>query len=105
MSKFDSNLDEYVYDLTLEGGCDEEAGSVDENGMWWGLMRGPFETPQSFDLDQEEIDLLTLQAGCMVSVDSQGFVYVQWFDTPEEMTAAWAEVEGCMDAYYKESSE
>jgi hypothetical protein len=31
--KFDTMLDAYVYDVSLDGGCDDEVGSVEENGM------------------------------------------------------------------------
>ena len=35
--KFSTVLDSYVYELSLDGGPDEEAGSVDEGG-WYGFM-------------------------------------------------------------------
>ena len=36
--KFSTILDSYVYSVSLDGGCDEEEGSVDECGAWYGIM-------------------------------------------------------------------
>jgi hypothetical protein len=36
--KFSTVLDSYVYQVTLDGACDEETGNTN-GGSWYGLMR------------------------------------------------------------------
>ncbi len=99
--KFNTIVDSYVYDLAGNG-CDEEGGDVQENGTWYGLMRdtfkleGPFVdfTPEQLaNMTQAERELLTTTAGVIISEDDQGFVTVEYFDTAEQLEAAWSEVE------------
>jgi hypothetical protein len=40
-------------------------------------------------LNDAERELLTSCAGCIISEDSQGFVAVDYYDTAEELDAAW----------------
>lgn len=92
--KFSTILDAYVYDVSLDGGCDEELGSVDESG-WYGLMRNGFKDhdPLLETLNEDEQAQLTECAGVILSEDSQGFVSVDYYDTDEALNAAWAEIE------------
>ena len=69
-TKFDSAETEALYEVSLDGGPDEEIGSVDEQG-WYGLMR---------------------EERCILHEDSQGFVDGTWFDTKDELEQAWAEL-------------
>ena len=73
MSKFDSELAERLYNLSLDSSQDEECGSVQENGTWYGLFR---------------------EEKAILSEDSQGFVSVAEYDTDEELGQAWQE---CLD--------
>ena len=70
MSKFDSELAERLYDLSLESSQDEECGRVDENGHWYGLFR---------------------EEKAILCEDSQGFVSASEYDTGEELEEAWQE--------------
>ena len=95
--KFDTILDEYVYQVSLNGGCDEESGSVDETGRWYGLMRNGRTIFRDHDpmletLNAVEQDQLTSCAGVILSEDSQGFVDVAYYDTKEELDRVWAQV-------------
>lgn len=96
--KFDTILDSYVYAVSLDGGCDDECGSVDETGRWYGLMRDGSTIFQDHDpllepLNAAEQDQLTAAAGVILSADSQGFVSVEYFDTSDALNAAWDECE------------
>ena len=95
--KFSTILDSYVYSVSLDGGADEECGSVD-GGTWYGLMRNGRTIFRDHDpllesLNEAEQEQLTASAGVIVSEDSQGFVSVEYFETEKDLDAAWAEVE------------
>src|SRR5438128_6733812 len=91
--KFNTILDSYVYQVSLEGGCDDEIGSVDEGG-WFGLMRNGHTIFRDHDplletLNPAEQEKLTSSAGVILSEDSQGFVCVDYYDTDAELDEAW----------------
>jgi len=95
--KFNTILDSYVYQVSLDGGCDSETGSVDGMG-WYGLMRHGRTIFRDHDplletLNEEEKEELTSCAGVILSEDSNGFVYVKYFDSTQELDKAWAELE------------
>jgi hypothetical protein len=72
--KFDGRLAERFYNLSLDGGADEETGSVTENGMWYGRFN-------------------MRRAVVILSEDSQGFVYAHTC-LHDEADNVWAE---CLD--------
>lgn len=75
-------LGEFLYDLD----ADEETGSVQENGTWFGLFNGvSFEGQQVY---------------AILSEDSQGFVDVEEFPDEEELLQAWREVEDEVSGFY-----
>ena len=83
MSKFDSELAERLYELSLDSSQDEECGSVQENGTWYGLFR---------------------EEQAILSEDSQGFVSVSEFDSDEALEQAWQEcLEECGEGDGEES--
>ena len=94
--KFDSALDEYVYRVSLEGGCDDEV--VSENGLWYGLMRGhggsvfTNDDPMMESLTPEDREVLTNTNGIIIMEDSQGFVTTWFYENPEELEKKWAAV-------------
>lgn len=95
--KFNTILDSYVYDVSLDGGCDAEEGSVD-SGRWYGLMRHgrtifKDHDPNLEKLNDEERELLTSSAGVILTEDSYGFVYVKYFTDMKALDAEWAEIE------------
>jgi hypothetical protein len=95
--KFNTILDAYVYAVSLDGGCDDEHGSVDETGCWYGLMQNGRSIFRDHDplgetLNDAEREQLTSCAGVILSEDSQGFVNVEYFDMADELNAAWSEI-------------
>jgi hypothetical protein len=95
--KFSTVLDAYVYQVSLDGGCDAEVGSSTDVG-WWGLMRHGHTIFQDHDpflepLNEQEQEQLQNCAGCILTEDSQGFVYVEYFDNEKALDAKWAQVE------------
>lgn len=96
--KFDSALDEYVYRVSLEGGCDDEVGSVSEQGLWYGLMRGhggsvfTNNNPMMESLTPEDREVLTNTNGIIIMEDSQGFVTTWLYEDPEELEKDWNEI-------------
>lgn len=99
--KFSTILDSYVYSVSLDGGCDLEVGSVDENGYWCGLMRHGRTIFRDHDpfleaLNEAEQEQLTSSAGVILTEDTQGFVYVEYFDTMDKLDAKWKSIEADM---------
>jgi hypothetical protein len=95
--KFSTILDSYVYAVSMDGVCDDEIGSVDENGAWYGLMRRGrtlFKDPDPFleTLNEAEQAQLTDCAGVILSENTQGFVDVAYYDTGEELDKAWSAI-------------
>lgn len=88
--KFDSMMDSFVYGLSLDG-CDEETGSVEEDG-WYGLLRG-WTIPSDADLTKDERAVFASHVGAIICEDSQGFVTVDYYATPEELNEAWNAIE------------
>jgi hypothetical protein len=91
--KFNTILDEYVYQVSLGPGCDDETGSVD-GGRWYGLMKHGHTIFKDHDpfletLNTAEQDQLTGCAGVIISEDSQGFVHVEYFATLAELEGSW----------------
>lgn len=87
--KFDTILDSFVYHYSLDG-CDEEAGSVLENGMWYGLIQGTMRFTEP--LTPAERRLIDSTIGVIVSENDQGFFHVEYFDSEDDLDKAWAEV-------------
>jgi hypothetical protein len=95
--KFNTILDSYVYSVSLDGGCDMETGDSSEQG-WFGLMRHGHTIFRDHDpfletLNDDERDALKVCAGVILSEDSNGFVYVKYYDSMDELDKAWAEIE------------
>ena len=96
--KFFDIVDSYVYSISLDGGTDEEAGSVDRCGLY-GILRGCLSLSHAdprdsefFELNSAERNLLRDTAGAIMSEDSQGFVHVSYFDTTDDLERNWAEI-------------
>ena len=97
--KFDTMLDQYVYEVSLDGGGD---ASADAGTYHYELRRHGHTIFRDHDpllesLTPDEQTYLTESAGCIVSEDSQGFVSVEYFDAMEDLDAAWAEIEANED--------
>lgn len=103
--KFNTIVDSYIYTTSLDG-CDDEAGSVQDQG-WSGLFRGPIHCKGSdmdgwaaaridgWDLNAAEIRQLNECEGIILREDSSGFVDVEYYDTGDELELAWEIVLAC----------
>ena len=96
LTKFSTILDQYVYQVSLDGGCDEEIGSSNWD-CWYGLMRNGRTIFRDHDplletLNQAEQEKLTSSAGVILREDSQGFVYVHYFQDEANLDAAWQDI-------------
>ena len=95
LSKFEGNdnyagVAQYIYQLSLDGGLDDELGDVDGFG-WYGRFAGLIKSKGPF------------YAIC--SEDSQGFFDVEWFDTLENLDSKWSQIEADYQTYMDESDE
>lgn len=92
--KFSAMLDAYVHFVSMDG-TDEETGDVDR-GCWHGIMRQHGCDLQTNEaeaaygpLTDEEKELLDSSVGVILTEDSQGFVDVEYFESVEDIEAAW----------------
>lgn len=98
--KFDTLMDAAVYSLSLDGANDDEAGSVEETGVWYGLVtlgaNSDVVVDQHCDpgdpLNAAEKRFLRRQAGCVISEDSEGFVRIEYFEKEEDLMKFWGDV-------------
>ena len=97
-------IDELVHAITLEGRADESAGDVEAFGAYDKVALGPDQPDDgSYDqwahevsiapLNDAERAFLTKHAGAIVTTNAQGFVDVAYYETEEELEAAWRDVE------------
>ena len=105
--KFSTILDSYVYSVSLDGGCDEEAGDVSACGEWYGIMRNGRTIFRDHDpfletLNADEQETLTSSAGVILREDSQGFVSVTYYETDHALEAAWSQI---ADSFPEDESE
>jgi hypothetical protein len=95
--KFSTILDSYVYSVSLDGGTDEEKGSSDMGDGWHRIMRNGGTIFRDHDpllesLNPAEQEKLTGCAGVIITENSQGFVYVDYYDTSESLESAWSAI-------------
>lgn len=106
--KFDTDLDSAIYELSLDGGPDEEVGDAQDFG-WYGLMRGgeflrDLESA-GIKIDRNDERFLEKQAGCIIHENSQGQVYVDWYEDEDELEADWKSIEDEAEEFYAEAEE
>lgn len=83
-------LADHLYEITMDGMCDEELGDVDGFG-WYGLIL-PEDSPLPL--------AATAQTSYIVSEDSQGFFDYEEYATPALARKAWAKLEAEYTATY-----
>lgn len=85
---YDDGLNDYLYQESLDG-ADMEAGSVQENGIWYGFMRlNPSDTLEVADAGHVGDFQVAI-----ISEDSYGFKRGELYLTTEEADVKWAEIE------------
>lgn len=77
MGKFDSELAESLYELSMDSSQDDECGDVGMCGFW----------AARFD----NLECLETEYAILIE-DEQGFVSAEAFDSLEELEARWAEL-------------
>ena len=95
--KFNTMLDAYVYSVSLEGSTDDEISS-EYSGTWYGLIRHGHTIWSDQDPDREalteaEADYLRACAGAILTEDTQGFVYVEYFDNMTDLDNMWRDLQ------------
>jgi hypothetical protein len=92
--KFNSDLDRLIYEVSLDGGPDEETGSASEAPfLWAGIMRNGDEIAEAILREDPKADVSDLRgtAGVIFTENDQGFVEVYHFDDAEELNKTWQE--------------
>ena len=107
--KFSTILDSYVYQVSLEGGCDDEIADADASA-WFGMMRNGHTIfrdhhPLLETLNEAEREKLTSCAGVILSEDGDGFVAVSYYDTEDELNAAWERITARFDEETEDDEE
>ena len=99
--KFATVLDSYAYELTLDGGADEEESYPQEGSGWYGLVWVDPDTRRAVreiaeadmgPLTEEEEELLADTSAVVLFERSDGIVEVDWFDDKEEAEEEWADI-------------
>jgi hypothetical protein len=107
--KFNTILDSYVYDLSLDGA--DTLGDVSEIGIVYSAVDlGPdaladieksVAKGNDGPLTPEERRLIEKSAGAILTENDQGFVSVDYFDTEDELDKDWEEIESEVDDMYE----
>ncbi len=98
----------FIWDMSLNGGADEEAGDVETMG-WYGLMKGKLveaakfgAKEQGMKLTPDEVKFLRSRAGVILSEDSNGFVGADYYQTEKALEEAWKEIQKEEEEYSEE---
>jgi hypothetical protein len=83
---------EYCWQLSLDGFCCEETGSVDELG-WYGMLT--FSATAHCDCPA-----LNRAYGAILNQDSQGFKSVELYDNETQLNTAWYDIEQAYSEFY-----
>jgi hypothetical protein len=96
--KFETSgtLGQLLYAMSLDG-ADEEAVDVSEQGVWYGLLRGPFslrelkqEYPEEYrQIDRDDVEALRVSVGAIVTEDDSGFVDVVMYESKAKLKSDW----------------
>jgi hypothetical protein len=103
--KFDTIVDSYVYEISLDG-TDEELGESGGFGYYCTVKLGEdavrlIEENYKGDnvLTDEERGLIHNSAGAILEENSQGFVSIKYCDTYTELNALWQDIEKDYDTW------
>ena len=75
----DTQLAEYLYNITMESGQDKEAGDVQDYGCWYGLILN--------------VSGIGKFKSYIVTEDGQGFFDYEEFDTVGQALKKWTDIE------------
>lgn len=97
MGKFDTKLDEAVYEVTLEGFADDEVGDASgPPGTHASLLRDGMDLANHLRSQGTSLEAVRWleangSAGCIVFIDDSGFVQVVYYDNTAELDQDWNE--------------
>lgn len=97
--KFSDNIEEGLYEMTMESWQSAEFGSVDDIG-WHGLLDFTGDL-----LEIEEDGEITKYQAAIVVEDSQGFFHVNLFEKLTEAEAEWDPMESEYYEMYEEEED
>lgn len=100
LGKFDSALDERVWETTLDGGY-EETGDAQFNGHHV-LVPFALEDLTSLGILSLAHKFTNVPVGCIVTTVNSGAVDVTYFDTGADLDKAWGECEASTNEYSQE---
>lgn len=105
--KFSFLVDVVVYGYSMEGALDDETGDVETSG-WFGLLRGPIDpTGSEVETRLSPADRAFLsrmdRGGAIISGNSDGFVFVDYFDRAEDLSEEWDRVVLNVSAFLEDS--
>lgn len=100
LGKFDSALDERVWETTLDG-ADEETGDVEYNGHHV-LINFTIKDLTSLGILSLAHEFTNVPVGCIVTTINSGAVDVTYFDTGADLDKAWGECEASTNEYSQE---
>lgn len=99
--KFNDIIDSYAYELTLDGGADEEASYGEGNG-WYGFLAIDAATRKRIreiadenkdELTDDEEELIDDTVAIILFERSDGIVEADWFDDKKDADKRWDEIE------------
>lgn len=107
--KFNTILDSYVYELSLDGGSDD-CGDVGEIGIIYSRLELGSEALDAIKaeavedgdtLTSEEETLIKDSFGAILTENDQGFVSVDYIKTKKEYDKDWKEIEEEVEDMYE----
>ena len=99
--KFSTILDSYAYEMTLDGGADEEASYPQEGSGWYGVVWldgdareriSEIAVENKDELTKEEEDKLDESEAVIFFERSDGIVETDWFENKKEAEEHWADI-------------
>lgn len=106
--KFDSIVDSYVYQISMDG-LGEEVGDVQDFG-WYGRLDGPIlndvrkaALAAGDRLTSVETSELKPVVGAILHESDQGFVTVAYFNKRKQLMQAWDGVQEDAESFYAEA--
>lgn len=113
LGKFEGGLhiDRYLWESSLEGGSDEDAGDVTDAGMHYSIFRGTLlETVKRHakenddKLTNAEMKMLKGSRGAIISESDTGSIFVDYYETKEKLNGAWKQIENNLNMFYEEKN-
>ena len=104
--KYDTVMDSYVYELTMDG-ADEELGSVDELNHFALVKLGRDGLKDIARVAKEQGGHLTLEEarrvrrsyGAIVETNDQGFVNIGYYSSKAKLDKEWKKIEKAYEEY------